>query len=127
MLASCSYDFRTNTENLTGLELDKLYFYCSYTNVGDYYPENDSISEEVDAEVDLMTDQFWRHGWFRIIYFTVATYCILLPLIYLCRFVRTRRCFGGNPEPDFDNVLMMHRNGQEIDICRQLARIYNAE
>lgn len=40
VLATCNYNMRDNTENLSSLELDKIYFYCVYTNVGDNYPEN---------------------------------------------------------------------------------------
>ena len=69
--------------------------------------------------------EFLQKNWFRLVYYCVAFYCLLLPLCFLITFVRSRNCCGSseNQIADFENVLEMHRNGIEIDICRHLARI----
>jgi hypothetical protein len=63
VLATCEYDLWQNDYLLTANELDKLAFYCTYTNVGDNFPENsDDKNSDPNAQrldqIPKMKDYF---------------------------------------------------------------------
>ena len=97
--------------------------------MGYNYPENSEEVETVVGDEDMLTlSEFLKKNWFRLVYYCVAFYCLLLPICFLITFMRSRSCCGdtANRINDFEDVVEMHRNGVEIDICRHLARIHDS-
>lgn len=135
LITSCNYDLIMNEKNFTSIQKTKLRFLCRYTNVGANYP--DEIDTTLPSRPDYLdptttiSKSFLGEYWPSLLGGTLGAFVLTCSLVYLFKRIRKTNmcCFGRRrfAIPDYEDLYQLYLAGEEIDICWQLAVIYDED